>query len=227
MATRVLIVEDDEAARAGLVRLIAARGHETFSASTFEDGRRLLRIHHPDILITDVRLGAFNGLQLLLSGMEHIQAIVLTAFSDSVLEAEARKLGAHFLLKPIVPSTLLDLIDELAEAALDRPPSEHTRPIRRWQRKPVPGGFTARINSAPARVLDVSYGGLRLGLSERLSAPLPHSFDVVLPDGSLAVPVELIWQNFTDVGGVECGVAVSQMNRETARAWHGLVDGVG
>jgi len=226
MATRVLIVEDDKAARDGLVRLIAGRGHEVSAAATFEDGRRLLKTHRPDVLITDVRLGAFNGLQLLLSDQSHVQAIVLTAFQDPVLEAEARNLGARFLLKPVVPAMLLDLVDELVDSALDRPPVDHERPIRRWQRKPVPGGIPAKINSAPARVLDVSYGGLRLGLGDHPTDPLPRSFDVVLPDGSIAVPVELVWQNYTEFGGVECGVAVSSMNRETARAWHVIVDGI-
>jgi CheY-like chemotaxis protein len=226
MANRVLIVEDDDAARAGLIRLVTGRGHEVFSAATFEDGKRLLRAHHPDVLITDVRLGAFNGLQLLLSDPHHVHAIVLTAYSDHVLENEARKLGARFMLKPIVPEQLLDLVDELAEAPLDEPPSEHSRPVRRWQRKPVPRGLPAQINSTPATVLDVSYGGLRLGLGDQRPDPLPHAFDVVLPDGSIAVPVELIWQNYNDLGRVECGVAVSSMNRETARAWHGLVDAI-
>ena len=225
MAKRVLVVEDDDAARAGLIRLIGSRGHEVFAAATFEDGKRLLKTHHPDVLITDIRLGAFNGLQLLLSDSEHTQAIVATAFSDHVLEAEARKLGAHFLLKPIVPAMLLDLIDQLPQASIKRPAAA-ARPMRRWKRKVAPEGLAARVNSSPATVLDVSYGGLRLGLGDVPGVPLPQSFDVVLPDGSLAVPVELIWQNDTDRGGVECGVAVSSMNHETVRAWHGIVDAI-
>src|SRR3954470_24263249 len=144
MATRVLIVEDDKAARDGLVRLVAARGHEVFSAATFEDGRRLLKTRHPDVLITDVRLGAFNGLQLLLSDPAHVQAIVLTAYSDPVLEAEARNLGARYLLKPVVPAILLALVDDLGENPLDRPPAEFDPPPRRWQRKPVCTGIAAK-----------------------------------------------------------------------------------
>ena len=173
-----------------------------------------------------MRLGAFNGLQLLLSDPSHVQAIVLTAYSDPVLEAEARNLGARYLLKPVVPAMLLDLVDELVENTLDRPPTEHDRPTRRWQRKPVRAGIAAKVNSTTARVIDVSYGGLRLGLGEQPTDPLPPSFDVVLPDGSIAVPVELVWQNYTQFGGVECGVAVSSMNHETAQAWHGIVDGI-
>jgi DNA-binding response OmpR family regulator len=224
MAKKVLVVEDDDAARAGLIRLIAGRGHEVFAAATFEDGKRLLRTQHPDVLITDIRLGAFNGLQLLLSDSEHTQAIVATAYSDHVLEAEARKLGAHFLLKPIVPAMLLDLIDELPDPSLKRASSP--RPVRRWARKPAPHGLAAEINSSRATVLDVSYGGLRLELGDVAGRTLPVAFDVVLPDGSLAVPVELIWQSQTELGGVECGVAVSSMNHETVRAWQGIVDAI-
>lgn len=224
MAKKVLVVEDDDAARAGLIRLISSRGHQVFAASTFEDGKRLLKTHRPDVLITDIRLGAFNGLQLLLGDSEHTQAIVATAFSDPVLEAEARKLGAHFLLKPIVPALLLDLIDELPTAPIKRDTPQ--RPMRRWQRKAAPEGLAAHIDSWLATVLDVSYGGLRLGFGDTPGKPLPLSFDVVLPDGSLAVPVELVWQNQTALGGVECGVAISSMPLEMAQAWHGLVDAI-
>src|SRR5262249_47543441 len=124
----------------------------------------------------------------------------------------------------VVPGTLLDLVDELVESRLDRPPVDHDRPIRRWQRKPVPGGISAKINSSSARVIDVSYGGLRLGLGENPADPPPPSFDVVAADGSIAVPVELVWENYTEFGGVECGVAISSMSHETAQAWHGIVD---
>ncbi|HEY7290959.1 MAG TPA: response regulator [Vicinamibacterales bacterium] len=225
MAKKVLVVEDDDAARAGLIRLIAGRGHQVYAAATFEDGKRLLKIHHPDVLITDIRLGAFNGLQLLLSDNEHTQAIVATAFSDHVLEAEAKKLGAHFLLKPIVPAMLLDLIDELPDTPVKRAVAA-PRPIRRWTRKPAPQGLAAKVNSSQATVLDVSYGGLRLGLGDNSSHSLPPSFEVVLPNGSLAVPVELVWQSQTELGSLECGVAVSSMNHETTRAWHGIVDAI-
>ena len=77
------------------------------------EGQRVLDEAPPDLLIADVRLGAFNGLQLLAMGLRHIPAIVITGFPDPVLEAEARQLGATFLLKPIEPAGLLTLVKEL------------------------------------------------------------------------------------------------------------------
>lgn len=225
MAKTVLIVEDDAAALSGLKKMIESRGYEVFAAATFEDGKRLLKSRHPDVLITDVRLGAFNGLQFLLGVPEQTHAIVLTGFPDHVLEAEANKLGAYFILKPIVPERLLELVDTLIDSNSHAMGDGQARTPRRWKRKPITSGLAARINSAPARVLDVSYGGLRLGFGDRPSDPLPHAFDVVLADRTLAVPVELVWQSYTDVG-VECGVAISSMNQEAALAWQGIVDAV-
>jgi len=39
--------------------------------------------------------------------------IVMTGFADSVLEAEARRMGAVFLLKPVAADDLLALVRNL------------------------------------------------------------------------------------------------------------------
>ena len=67
MSARVLIVEDDPATRNGLTELVANAGYETRALATFEEGLRALRTDTPDLLIADVRLGAYNGLQLLVT----------------------------------------------------------------------------------------------------------------------------------------------------------------
>ena len=81
-------------------------------ASTFEEGRRVLRDDNPDLLIADVRLGAFNGLQLIATGPARIPAIVVSGFDDSVLQAEARAFGAEYLVKPVTAASLLSLIEQ-------------------------------------------------------------------------------------------------------------------
>src|SRR6476619_5536155 len=79
-------------------------------AATFEEGIRALRVDTPDLLIADVRLGAFNGLQLLVSSPRSVPAIVITGFADPVLESDARQHGADYVLKPVTPSVLLDMV---------------------------------------------------------------------------------------------------------------------
>jgi DNA-binding response OmpR family regulator len=112
MPPRILVVDDDEAYLAGLGELLELHGYEPILASTFEGGQRALREERPVLLLADVRLGPFNGLQLLATSPVRIPAIVVSGFEDSVLQTEARALGAHYLVKPVDTAALLALIDE-------------------------------------------------------------------------------------------------------------------
>ena len=74
----------------------------------------------PDLLITDVRLAAFNGLHLLLRGrLRHpgMAAVITAAFPDEGLKAETAQVGASYLEKPVNPGTLLGLVTQLVGAA--------------------------------------------------------------------------------------------------------------
>jgi DNA-binding response OmpR family regulator len=108
-----LIVEDDTATRNGLKLLLQRAGYDVLATDSVPEGRRALEEGAPDLLIADVRLGEFNGLQLIAMSGRPIPAIVVTAFVDPALEADARRLGAHYLVKPIMPGVLLSLVEEL------------------------------------------------------------------------------------------------------------------
>ncbi|MBA3642022.1 MAG: DUF4055 domain-containing protein [Acidobacteria bacterium] len=80
-------------------------------------GGRVLRDEAPDLLIADVRLGAFNGLQLIATGTARIPTIVVSGFDDAVLQADAKAFGAEYLVKPVSAAALLELIEQkLADA---------------------------------------------------------------------------------------------------------------
>lgn len=113
MRKKILLVEDDEATRGLLSTLLERTGYDVVATDSVQEGKGLLEKGHPDLLITDIRLGAFNGLQLIAMSPRRIPAIVTTGFADPVLEAEARQAGAEFLLKPIEPRVLLKLLSEL------------------------------------------------------------------------------------------------------------------
>jgi len=134
MASRVLIVDDDEGTRAGLAQLLEQAGYEATTVGRFQDALRIVRTNPPDLLITDVRLEAYNGLQLVLSSPHHVPAIVITGFADPVLETEARRRGAEYLLKPVSPGLLLTLVEEKLAAAKAGFPLP-----RRWPRKQIVG----------------------------------------------------------------------------------------
>ena len=106
-AARILVVDDDLSTRAGLCELLQRAGYLCISAATFEAAKAILRSSPPDLLITDIRLGAFNGLQLVIEQVRKIPSIVMTAFDDHTLQAAARDEHALYLLKPVNPAELL------------------------------------------------------------------------------------------------------------------------
>lgn len=112
MPARILVVDDDIGYLTVTKDLLERSGHEVLLASTFDEGRRALREDAPDLLIADVRLGAFNGLQLIVTGDVHIPTIVVSGFDDAVLQADARAFGADYLVKPVTAASLLGLIDQ-------------------------------------------------------------------------------------------------------------------
>lgn len=109
---RVLIVDDDGATRRGLAQLLVQAGYDATAVGSFDEARRIINATPPDLLITDIRLDAYNGLQLILNSPYRIPTIVITGFADPVLEAEARRGGAAYMVKPVLPQDLLALVAE-------------------------------------------------------------------------------------------------------------------
>jgi DNA-binding response OmpR family regulator len=219
MPSKVLIVDDDKTTREGLAEFLEEAGYEAIAVGTFEDATRVLRTSPPDLLIADVRLGPFNGLQLVISSPQPIPAIIITGFADPVLESDARRRGADYVLKPVSPSRLLDLVAEKLSAAR---PGFGTP--RRWQRKPVIGGMPISVGDAPARIVDVSYGGLRFEMQRAQAGDgaLPESLSITLPQTQLSVKAKLVWENLIGDGTWLCGAALFQETPE----WQGLVDAI-
>jgi DNA-binding NtrC family response regulator len=116
----ILIVDDDLSLLDALQRALSDDPrHDVVACSTFEEARRRLREQRFDVMITDVRLGAFNGLQLvvLARDVNHAtQVIVFSGYDDPVLRAEAEHLGAVYLVKPVLAGTLLELIRSNSES---------------------------------------------------------------------------------------------------------------
>jgi DNA-binding NtrC family response regulator len=109
----ILVVEDDAPLLEAIERAFREAGENVFACASFEEGRQALRTRFFDVLLTDVRLGAFNGLQLAVIARDlypSIGLIVYSGFNDSVLRAEAERVGATFLVKPVQSSQLLEII---------------------------------------------------------------------------------------------------------------------
>jgi two-component system, OmpR family, response regulator MprA len=111
----ILVVDDDVAVRIERVKLLRDAAYCVSSAGDFREAVRALSTDPPDLLVTELRLGAFNGLHLVIRGhADHpeMAAIVLTNFPDPVLEAEAHRLDAAYVLKPVNPMALLRIVSQ-------------------------------------------------------------------------------------------------------------------
>jgi DNA-binding NtrC family response regulator len=110
---RILVVDDDRS----LLRLIdywlKIGGHEVDVCDSFEQAKQRLVLSPPDVLLTDVRLGAFNGLQLVILAKElrpETVAVVMSAYDDFTLRREASQCGASYLQKPFSGEAILNSV---------------------------------------------------------------------------------------------------------------------
>jgi DNA-binding response OmpR family regulator len=110
---KILIVDDDPSLLEALERSFLEAGQDVVAHDSFEDARRTLQTTRFDALITDVRLGAFNGLQLAVIGRDtypDIRLIVFSGFDDPVLRTEAEHVGATYMVKPVTGAKLLEVL---------------------------------------------------------------------------------------------------------------------
>jgi DNA-binding response OmpR family regulator len=115
--TSLLIVDDDVPLLQALSRFLGDNGYKVFASSSFEDAKQEIAVLQPDIVITDVRLGAFNGLQLALLARAvkpDVRLVVFSGFDDPVLKEEARRVGATYLVKPVSGHALLKELEASA-----------------------------------------------------------------------------------------------------------------
>ena len=112
---KILIVDDDPSLLEALERSFLEAGQDVVAHDSFEEARRVLQTTRFDALITDVRLGAFNGLQLAVIGRDtypDIRLIVFSGFDDPVLRTEAEHVGATYMVKPVTGAKLLEVLGQ-------------------------------------------------------------------------------------------------------------------
>lgn len=110
----VVIVDDDASCLAAVEQIVRHWGFDTVTFRSFEDARAYLTRATPSVVIVDVRLGTYNGLQLIHFSQERspgTQWLVVSGFDDPVLRREATKLGALFLTKPLDLASLKERLE--------------------------------------------------------------------------------------------------------------------
>ena len=207
MAQKILIVDDNALTRGALVKLLADAGFETMTATTVPEAMRALATTPPNLLITEIRLDSYNGLHLIAMAPKPIPAIVITGYPDRAVEADARRLGAEYLSKPVSPGELYSTIQRTLATAATR---GTFLPPRADPRTAVPPNTMVLVNDAPACLLDVSAGGARVEVQcapgETVRSPLAFRIEEL----DLALPLEVMWKRRTSENTWLCGVSVAE-----------------
>jgi DNA-binding NtrC family response regulator len=116
---RVLIVEDDAAARVGLEQLVKSWGFIADSACDGEEALEKVTSFRPAIVITDMVMPRMDGLALLRALPQtgaDVTTLLLTAQGTVETAVEAMKEGAYdYLTKPVDIQRLKILLDKIVE----------------------------------------------------------------------------------------------------------------
>src|SRR5688500_2987720 len=119
ISERVLIVEDDGAARVGLEQLVKSWGFNAESAADGEDALEKVTSFRPAIVISDLVMPRLDGLGLLRALQAQgadVTTLLLTAQGTVETAVEAMKEGAYdYLTKPVDIQRLKVLLDKIVE----------------------------------------------------------------------------------------------------------------
>lgn len=125
MASKIVIVDDDELLNNSLNAVLTRSGYEVVSVLRGEEAYQQIVDFQPDIVLLDLYLGSTTGLdilQKLRTENNDTPVILITAFSDVNSAVRAIKLGAEdFVLKPLDLEQLEILINKtLSRKNLER-----------------------------------------------------------------------------------------------------------
>ena len=149
-----LVLEDDEHTLEGIVELLREAGHNVTGATRSMRPSACWPSVPDDLLITDVRLRAFNDWDIVMRSRvdyPEMAVIIISGYDEPLMEIEASRYHATFVAKPIKAGEFLKTVSDMLAAV---------RRQRRWPRKRVVGGFRVTAAGRTAAVVDVSYGGL-------------------------------------------------------------------
>jgi len=131
MRARILIVDDDPDIVLALENRVTWMGHEPVTASDGKAALRIIQTEQPDLVLLDIQLPVFSGLEILQQIHDSIgkhaapdaggalmpPIVMLTAFGTIELAVKAMQLGAiDFITKPFTGDHISVVINKALEA---------------------------------------------------------------------------------------------------------------
>ncbi len=223
MSARVLLVDGDVPSLLAEAAWLQSADYETTPLSSFEAARAALDNEAYDVLIADVRLGAFNGIHLTLLAKyrnPRVHTVVTHNDANDALRTDALRAGAEtFLVKPFNREGFLQVVDRLVRAT-----DTAAVPERRWPRVRLPKSRDAWMDHAEARVLDVSYGGVRVEVPASPPGELGARVRLQILEPTLSIYVRPVWLQPSSAGRYACGAEIVDQDPSSSGLWRSFVD---
>ena len=104
MSARILVIDDEEALRVSVAKILSRLGHSVDTAGTATEGLALLSKQPYELVITDFRLPDLDGLEVIERARQlrpEAELLLFTGFGSIPLAVQAIKRGAYdFVTKP-------------------------------------------------------------------------------------------------------------------------------
>ncbi|UCH81628.1 MAG: sigma-54-dependent Fis family transcriptional regulator [Nitrospiraceae bacterium] len=114
MATKLLIVEDEETLRDSLKRMFTREGYNVSTADSVENGLQLMDKYIYDVIISDIILPGKDGIEMLTEVKEELPDqifIVMTAYASLETAVKALRAGAYdYIMKPIMHEEIKQVV---------------------------------------------------------------------------------------------------------------------
>ena len=116
---RILVADDHDSLRRGLVRALTEAGHEVEEAANGNIAIERLHQEQYDVVLSDLRMGGSDGMDVLRTAkalQPTVSVILMTAFGSVQTAVEAMKVGAFdYVLKPFEIEEMEVKIDKALE----------------------------------------------------------------------------------------------------------------
>ena len=121
--SKLLLIDDEADVQYSFRRIFGSPDLEIETASSGEDGLKIIPKFKPDLVLMDVRMGGMTGLETLRRIRESdkkLLVILMTAYGTTQTAIEAMKLGAYdYLLKPFDVPKIKEIVGNALKAARD------------------------------------------------------------------------------------------------------------
>ena len=131
---KVLIADDEKMICSLISQLLDwnALGYEIVGmAYTGVDAYEMIRKEQPDVIISDIRMPGYDGIELIKRTKEagiEAEFVMISGFKQFEYAQNAMKYGVkYYLLKPIEEDKLQEIAEEIKDAILSRKQHDHYR----------------------------------------------------------------------------------------------------